>query len=324
MKKCLQRILKEANNNLQENKLSFFIPWLGTNLDEDDLYRRLRDDPRGSDLKDRIEVLWKEYESVDPDRYRFLREAQINFHQRWWEMYLTVGLLHASRFSSYKVETSKQDKGPDIKVTTPDGERIWIEAVAPDPGTGSDRVPEHEEDGVFDVPNKECLLRLYQALKMKQEKFEEYQHNGFVDRDDPCIIAISSCALNQFGHLLDFPCPAPLSVIAGADKMVLRRNNPPYITKRQSIEKKSGFLVNTCAFEDPSFDIISAVLYSSEDPLNAPLNPESTFQLFLNPRATNRLPKYFICHFSTWYCKNDRKDEEWKKVLCGEQHVFPS
>jgi hypothetical protein len=149
---------------------------------------------------------------------------------------------------------------------------------------------------------------------MKREKFEEYRHNDFVDLDDPCIIAISSCALNQFGHLLDFPCPAPLSVLAGADKMVLSKNKPPYVTKRQSIEKKSGFPVNTCAFEDPSFDIISAVLYSSEDPLNASLDPESTFQLFLNPRATDPLPKYFINNFDTWYCKKDSKNGEWKNL----------
>lgn len=53
--------------------------------------------------------------------------------------------------------------------------QIWIEAVAPDPGNGKDRIPEHKVDGVFDIPREKCLLRLTQALWMKRDKFEEYQ-----------------------------------------------------------------------------------------------------------------------------------------------------
>ena len=196
-------------------------------------------------------------------------------------MYLSVGLLHLSKISSFGVETSKQDKGPDIKVTLMNGSNIWIEAVAPDPGTGNDRVPEHKEDCVFDVPKDECLLRLAQVLRAKKDKFELYRSKGSVNPKDACIIAVSSCALNQFGHILDFPCPAPIGVLAGANKMVLSTNKPPCVSKRQMIQKLSGFSVDVCAFDDPSYDIISAVLYSSEDPLNAPLNPELSFQMFL-------------------------------------------
>lgn len=289
---------------------AFFRPWIRRQKEvylQDDLYRRLRDDPQGADLKEKIELLWREFESFAPKS--FLKDAQIDFHQRWWEMYLTVGLHHISTSSGFKVETSKLDKGPDVKIALKDGNVIWVEAVAPNPGKGADCVPEHSEDCVFDVPHDECMLRLAQGLKMKQEKFEEYQSKNFVRHEDHSIIALSSCALNQFGHLLNFPCPAPLRVLSGAKDLVLRKNKPSYVSKRQTIKKTSGCSVPTCLFDDSSFDIISAIIYSFEDPLNAPQDPESTFQLFLNPRATVPLPKFLFNNIETWVCEKNQNYE---------------
>lgn len=297
---------------MQKNESLFFVPWLGARQEEDDLYRRLRDDSWYADNKKHIECLWKEFESLAPKT--FLREAQIYFHQRWWEMYLTVGMLHLSGSSGFKVETSKHDKGPDIRIILSDETRIGIEAVAPNPGSGNDRVPEHELDGVFDVPHDECLLRLAQGINEKKMKFQEYVEKNVLNREDPCVIAISSCALNQFGYLLDFPCPAPLSVLAGAYQMVLSTRKPPYVSKRQEVKKISGYSVPVCVFEESSFDIISAILYSSEDPLNAPSNPESTFKIFLNPNAKNPLPEHFLNDIETWHCEEADNSEVWKKV----------
>jgi hypothetical protein len=302
---------------------TFFRSWLGREKKiylQDDLYRRLRDDPQGADLKEKIELLWREFESFAPKP--FLRNAQIDFHQRWREMYLTVGLHHLSNSSGFKVETSKHDEGPDVKIAFADRNSIWVEAVAPDPGNGTDCVPEHPEDCVFDVPHDECMLRLAQALIMKREKFEEYQSKNSVSHGDHCIIALSSCALNQFGHLLDFPCPAPLKLLSGADKLVLRKNGPSYVSKRRMIKKISGCSVPACLVEDHLFDIISAIIYSSEDPLNAPSDPESTFQLFLNPRAKAPLPKFLFNNIETWYCEKNKNGEEWKKISCNDNDTL--
>lgn len=297
---------------MRKNKSLFFVPWLGARQEEDDLYRCLRDDPKGADFREHIEGLWKEYEFLATKA--FLREVQINFHQRWWEMYLTVGMLHLSGSSGFKVETSKHDKGPDIKITLSDETRIWIEAVAPNPGSGNDRVPEHELDGVFDVPRDECLLRLAQGINEKKMKFQEYKEKNILNREDLCMIAISSCALNQFGHLLDFPCPAPLSVLAGAHQMVLSTRKPPRISKRQEVKKISGKSVPVCLFEESSADIISAILYSSEDPLNAPITPESTFKIFLNPNAEIPLPECFLNNIETWHREEADNSEVWKII----------
>jgi hypothetical protein len=279
----------------------------------DDLYSRLRDDPVYSDLKDKIEYLWKEYKPFASKK--FLIEAQINFHQRWWEMYLTVGLIHVFMNSGINIETSNRDKGPDIRINLPDGLKVWIEAIAPDPGNGDDRIPELEE-GVFDLPKDECLLRLAQGLTVKKEKFKKYENNNVVNQEDPCIIALSSCGLHQFGHLLDFPCSAMIGVLSGAHNMVLSKSKSPFVSKRQGIVKASGNLVPVCLLDDPSFDAISAFIYSSEDPLNAPLNAESTFKIFLNPNARTPLPKYFLTNtkIETWNCEKNDDGITWTRI----------
>jgi len=48
---------------------AFFRPWLGRKKEiyrQDDLYRRLRDDPQGADFKEKIELLWREFEPFAP------------------------------------------------------------------------------------------------------------------------------------------------------------------------------------------------------------------------------------------------------------------
>jgi hypothetical protein len=106
---------------------NFFLP-CEEQKNEDKLYRDLRDETLRKDDKMKIEMLWKEYERLAPSN--FLKRIQTDFHQYWWEMYLTVGMLHLSNVSGFEVETSKRNQGPDAKTTYVDGECIWIEAVA--------------------------------------------------------------------------------------------------------------------------------------------------------------------------------------------------
>ena len=264
--------------------------------------------------KKKIEILWREYEPFAPNN--FLKEAQKNFHQRWWEMYLTVGLLRLSNTSGFEVGTSKFDKGPDVKITYADGKCIWIEAVAPETGDRGkiDSVPEPKINTIEDFPERELLLRFTNALTAKREKFEKYLLDKIICQGDPCIVALSSCNLDLYASLLGSQYPAPLKVLAGCGNMVLSKNKPSYFSKRQPIEKASKETVPICLFEDPTFDSISAVLYSSSDPLNAPSYPESTFQMILNPRAKVPLPDRFFTNIDTWYFKKIEDGEVWKKI----------
>ncbi len=77
--------------------------------------------------------------------------------------------------------------------------------------------------------------------------------------------------------------------------------------------KMSGSPIGVSAFDDVAFDMISAVLYSYEGPLDSPQNPESSFQLILNPRARKPLPDIFFDNIETWHREKDEGSEEWKK-----------
>ncbi len=91
-------------------------------------------------VRERIEELWARYRPYCPDAH-FLSDARKHFVQRTWEMYLACALMDVG------FELSRPPpKGPDI-LTTLDGSRLWIEAVAPTAGDGPDAVPGREKRG---------------------------------------------------------------------------------------------------------------------------------------------------------------------------------
>jgi len=193
---------------------------------EDGFYAKIRDDPRGKTHLEQLEAMWVKYRDHAPKGFR--RKLQFEFHQRWWEMYLTIGLVHLG----IKARSSRNDKGPDLVVDV-GGNRLWIEAVVPSVGTKSDRVPKPIMNGVGDYPKRECLLRLAQGLDGKQKALTKYIQESTILPEEPCIIAISACKLNQFGSLLDWPCPAPLALLSGAGHMVvtLHGSREPYCSR---------------------------------------------------------------------------------------------
>jgi hypothetical protein len=276
---------------------------------EDDLYSNLRDDPRRADCKVKIEKLWGEYKLCASRD--FLNQAQIAFHQHWWEMYLTVGLLHLFKDSGFKVEKPPRSGGPDVKITYADGKRIWIEAVAPTKGDAKknpkDIVPDPEWTYAKPLPERELLLRFTTGLDAKKGKFEGYITKKTINRGDPCVIALSACNLDMYASLLNAPAPALLKVLAGVGNMTINKNGVYFLIREPLEKKESKNLVSVRWFEDPSFDSISAVLYSSSDPINAPPLPESTFRLFLNPYAKSPLPTRFNTHIDTWYREKNGK-----------------
>ena len=284
--------------------------FLSTRRGEDKLYAWIRDHERGEPYRQRFESMWLEYCPHAPKGFR--NKLQIEFHQRWWEMYLTIGLLHLA----LPVTCSPADGGPDVSVDL-DNQRVWFEAVAPRAGTSNDRVPELVIKDTEDFPRRQLLLRLAQAITSKRDKFVAYLDSQTVSPRDACVIALSACDLKQFGPLLDWPHPAPLSILAGAGNLAipLDRSCSPYSTRQDAILRNSGNPVDTVLFERDDFRIISAVLYSSPDPTNAPISPEATFSLFLNPRAYVEVPPGIRRMVVTWY-EEKKTDTEtvWMKI----------
>ena len=280
---------------------------------EHETYTRLRDwtDRHSEDRREFFNMMWKEYAPYAPKGFE--KKLQIELHQRWWEMYLAVALIRLG----FTPKKNKSDVGPDIVLELPEN-AVYIEAVAPSIGCSSDGVPEPIEKGVADFPERECLLRLTQALTDKKEKYRHYLDEGIVSVEACKIIALSASDLNQFGTLLDGLRPAPLSVLAGAGPTVLTKGGkrPPYSSHRGALARDSGSKVDAVLYDNPEFSIVSAVLYSPLDLWNAPLIPGESLSLFLNPLADIQVPSALKAKFTTW-ARDETESTEivWRKSV---------
>jgi hypothetical protein len=275
------------------------------------LYARIRDqtDPHSEERRQLFSEMWAEYAPFAPKG--FAKKLQVEFHQRWWEMYLAVALLRCG----FTPKKDSADAGPDV-ILDVDGRQVFIEAVTPLSGRSSDSVPDPVHNGVSDFPERECLLRLTQALTEKKKRFREYVDAGTVPSDACKIIALSASDLKQFGTLLDGVHPAPLSVLAGAGPTVVAIGgmNPPYSSARNSLTRDSGSPVNAALFETPDFSIISGVLYSPVDLWNVGLGPEDSLALFVNPAGHVPVPMSFQSRFVTWRQESQEGSEiVWKR-----------
>ena len=287
--------------------------------DEHWLYARLRDwdDPQSEERRNFFNVLWNEYAPFAPKGFE--KKLQYEFHQRWWEMYLTVALLHLG----FVPKINSADVGPDVTLDV-DGQKVFIEATAPSAGHTSDRVPEPIHNGVAKFPERECLLRFTQAFREKNSRLREYMNAGVVPADACIIIALSASDLNQFGTFLDAVHPAPLSVLAGAGPMVVTIGGKglSYSSRRETLTRDSGSPVNAALFDLPVFSIVSGVLYSPIDLWNASLDLSDSLSLFVNPSARVLIPTPFQETFVTWRREEQEGNEiVWKKYQPPHRHV---
>jgi hypothetical protein len=105
-----------------------------------------------------VENLWGEYrEFADKD---FAQKIPLEFHNRFWEMYLTCSLKRLGK----DILPKTRMEGPDIEINN-SGSRIWVEAVAASPGTEPNKISILEADQQwFRVPEDQIVLR-YTATK---------------------------------------------------------------------------------------------------------------------------------------------------------------
>ena len=97
-------------------------------------YIAIRDEDRFAEPREHLRLLWAKFsEFSDP---RFLDEIGRQFVQRYWEMRLGCTLLDLG-FHLAPPTLS----GPDFDATTPEGNRVYIEAIAVCSGEGIDAVP---------------------------------------------------------------------------------------------------------------------------------------------------------------------------------------
>jgi predicted KAP-like P-loop ATPase len=163
-------------------------------------YRNVRDAEHGPLVEGRLftESLWARYGALADSHFR--EDARAHFIERFWEMYLGVAFLDRG----YQVSPGS-GAGPEFSFND-GGRQFWVEAVAPGPGTGPDRVPKAEISVAGDVPTEKILLRFANAVAAKREQYQAALKSGIVSPTSGYLLAINSRRIPHapYGNTLPF------------------------------------------------------------------------------------------------------------------------
>ena len=232
------------------------------------------------------EDLWSDFWKYADDH--FLPELAINFHQRWFEMYLAVSLLRSGIF------IESENHGPDI-LALKDGRRVWVEAVCASEGQQEkpDSVPELQFGTLQRVPIREYVIRIRSSLKEKSEKFKTYIHEGIVVPGDLTVIAINMGQITFMSTDMDecfkralYGVGDPIISIDRVSGGIVGINRE----ERASVPKASGAKIGVQCFTDGSMEHISAVLGSRATALGFPNPLGDDFVLYPNLTSNERCP----------------------------------
>jgi hypothetical protein len=231
-------------------------------------YCNLRDSAENTKWRAFCERLWERYQPY-ADRH-FLDEIRVQFHQRFWEMYLAVTFLERG----CELHRHK-DGGPEFGIDICD-RRYWFDAIAPNPGEGPDAVPQFEFNRPIasKVPEEQIVLRLTSALAAKRAKWKKDLDGGLVSERDGFIVAMNDRAIRcpwLWGGM-----PYIVKALYGFGPLLMyfdRRTREVVDTKnlhRPRIAKASGSGISSQPFAAGECPEVSAILHSSVDAADLP------------------------------------------------------
>ena len=277
-------------------------------MEADEAYLALRDQERFREQRAFLEQLWERYSRyADKD---FQLEITRQFHQRFWEMYLTVAFLDRG-FTSLP----KNKIGPDLCISNSDGRKLWIEAIAPGGGSGVDaaKVPTL---GVADyIDTEKIILRLTSAFANKHQKYERYLIKGIIDHNEPCVIAINGWLIPNTDTDYDMPYIVQATLGFG-DPYVIYGNDPLELLDygyqfRSHATKMSGEQIDTGVFLTSSYSRISGVLFSTASALDSPSLFSKDFIFVHNPSARNPLERGWLRKGREYWLESKLVTKTW-------------
>jgi hypothetical protein len=238
----------------------------GDRLDRGYLNLKTARYPEEQEMREQLSRLWSIYEPYADAAFRqgFARDP----NARFWEMYLGCRLIEGGKNLLPAADRPRDGGQPDICVL--DGERrIWIEAIAPEPGDGEDAVrgpqPINEGGGFGLMPVRQAQLRMTSALWKKKQAIDRYMQEGIIGLDDVRLIAIGA---GSFGiYVTERPLPLILSSVfpIGDAYVTLDRQTGEVVRQgyEQSYEiaRRAGPIKRT-AFLDETFATVSGVIWS--------------------------------------------------------------
>jgi len=267
----------------------------------DPAYTVLRDREDLKPYRDAVELLWTKFEPYS-DR-QFQREIRDNFVSRYWEMYLGCSLLDQG-----KKLKKKPAKGPDLAADMEDGRTCWLEAVAPEEGSGIDAVPDMGNGGW--LPTDRILLRIRSAISDKYQKYREYISDRIIGENDPFLIGVN---LNKIQFAIGDVDPPfiiqavfPIGGLAVVvDTQTLDVVSQEY-SRKPSVSKVSGVQIPTNIFLDPEYSGISAVLYSTASVGRYSGQQKHDYKVVYNPMARNPLSNKWLTSSSVYWVENNK------------------
>ncbi len=276
----------------------------------DPFYNRVRDNPDRKDAHDFVEGLWQKYETyAEPD---FLDDARKDFHAKTWEMYLGCLFLD----SGFNLQKKTKKEGPDLHLLW-NNRSIWVEATAPESGTGDNAVPEYRYNEVSEQPSDQIILRFASAIQEKFKKYKSYRSNdkAIIKPDDFYIIAINSGRIRYSLGAPTLPYIV-LSVLPFGDLVFTLDNKSGKVVDssygyRDAITTTKSSPVTTDIFVNKDYAGISAVLCSWMNIVNRPKRMGVEVHVVHNPLADNKLPSGIFPFGTEWRVENDtliRKD----------------
>ena len=251
-------------------------------------------------IREALDDLWTRYAPyADPDfKEAFARDPAARF----WEMHLGCRLLAAGKTLLAAVDRRRDGGQPDICVLD-EGRRIWIEAIAPEPGAeGPDQVrgpkPINKGGGLVAAPVRQVQLRASSALLTKTRVIEKYLRGGTIGAEDVRLVAIGA---GRFGSLVtDEPLPLAMSVVfpLGGQYMTIDSASGAVMDEGFHFAPaitREGRAIPRTAFLDPLFANVSGLVWSRNG-IGHLGQPDRPLTLIHNPLARQPMPQ----HWGVW------------------------
>lgn len=272
-----------------------------TTTPTDALYLEYRDCPDRDPERAYMQKLWQIFrQHADPS---FREQMCHDFLARYWEM--ALGAFLTTNGLQLLPNTGT---GPDFRISAPS--LIAIEAVAPDPGEGVDRVPSlnqvvgHRSMGK--KPNDLISLRVLAAILEKGRQYDNFRAVGEIGADESYVIAINLLKLGLVAIDTDPPHLLRATLGLGEPIAYLERGEEEAQLEnsyRPVIYKQNLSSVETDIFLNESHAAISAILMSFVQPRHRSMEPD--VKLLHNPRALNCLPRNLMPRATEYWIEGE-------------------
>lgn len=254
--------------------------------------------PHAQAQREIAERMWQRYVPLADSN--FLTSIRVDFHPRFWEMYLAVALMDAG------LEVMKAgDAGPEFFVMSGQ-RRVWFEAIAPEAGTGQDAVKRWEPGQAGSVPIDSVVLRYTSAVRTKKYHLDQGLRAGRIKSDDCYVISLNAASVPHaiFGTR---PSYGSRSLYGIGDLTLLLdtatdRVVDQFHVARQFVSKQNGSAVSVSPFLSEEYSACSAALISTVAFWNLSPVAGSDFEVYHNPLASNPVDPEILSSFDqfTW------------------------